>query len=105
MPKDNVLRAIKKASDKDTANYQEMSLEGYAVHGIAVFVDCATNNNSTAPDSRDGRGSVYYLASGPSLLEAFDQMSPLLATTSNVELHQPCQADTCNRTKENESEE
>ena len=35
MPKDNVLRAIKKASDKDTANYEEMSLEGYAVHGIA----------------------------------------------------------------------
>ena len=27
MPKDNVLRAIKKASDKDTANYEEMSLE------------------------------------------------------------------------------
>ena len=46
MPKDNVLRAIKKASDKDTANYEEISLEGYAVHGIAVFVDCATNNNN-----------------------------------------------------------
>lgn len=53
MPKDNVLRAIKKASDKDTANYEEMSLEGYAVHGIAVFVDCATNNNNrTVADVR-----------------------------------------------------
>ena len=53
MPKDNVLRAIKKASDKDTANYQEMSLEGYAVHGIAIFVDCATNNNNrTVADIR-----------------------------------------------------
>ena len=53
MPKDNVLRAIKKASDKDTANYNEMSLEGYAVYGVAVFVDCATNNNNrTVADVR-----------------------------------------------------
>jgi YebC/PmpR family DNA-binding regulatory protein len=53
MPKDNVMRAIKKASDKDTANYQEMSLEGYAIHGIAVFVDCASNNNNrTVADVR-----------------------------------------------------
>ena len=53
MPKDNVLRAIKKASDKDTANYEEISLEGYAVHGVAVFIDCATNNNNrTVADVR-----------------------------------------------------
>jgi YebC/PmpR family DNA-binding regulatory protein len=53
MPKDNVLRAIKKASSKDTANYEEMSLEGYATHGIAVFVDCASNNNNrTVADVR-----------------------------------------------------
>ncbi|MFQ3333196.1 MAG: YebC/PmpR family DNA-binding regulatory protein [Thalassomonas sp.] len=53
MPKDNVLRAIKKASSKDTANYEEMSLEGYAVHGVAVFVDCASNNNNrTVADVR-----------------------------------------------------
>ena len=39
MPKDNVLRAIKKANDKDTLNYEEMSLEGYAENGIAVFID------------------------------------------------------------------
>ena len=53
MPKDNVFRAIKNASSKDTANYEEMSLEGYAVHGIAIFVDCATNNNNrTVADVR-----------------------------------------------------
>ena len=53
MPKDNVLRAIKKASSKDTANYEEITLEGYAVNGIAVFVDCATNNNNrTVADVR-----------------------------------------------------
>ena len=53
MPKDNVFRAIKNASSKDTANYEEMSLEGYAMHGIAIFVDCATNNNNrTVADVR-----------------------------------------------------
>ena len=53
MPKDNVLRAIKKASSKDTANYEVMSLEGYAAHGVAVFVDCASNNNNrTVADVR-----------------------------------------------------
>jgi YebC/PmpR family DNA-binding regulatory protein len=53
MPKDNVLRAIKNASNKDTANYEEMSLEGYAMHGIAIFVDCASNNNNrTVADVR-----------------------------------------------------
>ena len=53
MPKDNVLRAIKKASSKDTANYEEMSLEGYAAYGVAIFVDCATNNNNrTVADVR-----------------------------------------------------
>ena len=53
MPKDNVLRAIKNASNKDTANYEEMSLEGYALHGVAVFVDCASNNNNrTVADVR-----------------------------------------------------
>ena len=53
MPKENVLRAIKKASNKDTVNYEEISLEGYALNGIAIFIDCATNNNNrTVADIR-----------------------------------------------------
>jgi YebC/PmpR family DNA-binding regulatory protein len=46
MPKDNVERAIKKASDKDTANYKEVLFEGYGPHGIAVLVETATDNNN-----------------------------------------------------------
>ena len=46
MPKDNVVRAIKKASGEDAANYDEITLEGYADKGIAVFVDCTTDNNN-----------------------------------------------------------
>tara|TARA_B100000427_G_scaffold201981_1_gene167863 strand:+ start:265 stop:1014 length:750 start_codon:yes stop_codon:yes gene_type:complete len=53
MPKENVLRAIKKASNNDTSNYEEISLEGYAPHGIAIFIDCTTdNNNRTVADVR-----------------------------------------------------
>jgi YebC/PmpR family DNA-binding regulatory protein len=46
MPKENVERAIKKASDKDTANYKEVLFEGYAPHGIALVVETATDNNN-----------------------------------------------------------
>ena len=46
MPKENVERAIKKASDKDTANYKEVLFEGYAAHGIAILVETATDNNN-----------------------------------------------------------
>ena len=46
MPKDNVERAIKKATDKDTSDFKEVNFEGYAPHGIAVFVETATDNNN-----------------------------------------------------------
>lgn len=46
MPKDNVERAIKKASDKDTGDFKEALFEGYAPHGIAVLVETATDNNN-----------------------------------------------------------
>ena len=46
MPKDNVERAIKKASSKDTSNYDEKVFEGYGPHGIAVLVETATDNNN-----------------------------------------------------------
>jgi YebC/PmpR family DNA-binding regulatory protein len=46
MPKDNVERAIKRATDKDTSNYKEVILEGYAPHGIAILVETATDNNN-----------------------------------------------------------
>lgn len=46
MPKDNVERAIKRATDKDTANYKEVLFEGYAPHGIALLIETATDNNN-----------------------------------------------------------
>jgi YebC/PmpR family DNA-binding regulatory protein len=44
MPKDNVERAIKKASSKEQEDYKEMVYEGYAPHGIAIVVECTTDN-------------------------------------------------------------
>lgn len=46
MPKENVERAIKKASDKATENYKEVLFEGYAPYGIAILVETATDNNN-----------------------------------------------------------
>jgi YebC/PmpR family DNA-binding regulatory protein len=46
MPKDNVERAIKKASDKGQGDYKEVIFEGYAPHGIAILVETATDNNT-----------------------------------------------------------
>ena len=45
MPKDTLMRAITKASDKDSAALQELTFECYAPHGIAIFIECLTDNN------------------------------------------------------------
>lgn len=44
MPKDNVQRAISKAGDKNEANFVEVTYEGYANFGVAVYVECLTDN-------------------------------------------------------------
>jgi YebC/PmpR family DNA-binding regulatory protein len=45
MPKDNIERAISKSSG-DGVNYQEITFEGYAPGGVAVFIECLTDNNN-----------------------------------------------------------
>ncbi|MAC94062.1 MAG: YebC/PmpR family DNA-binding transcriptional regulator [Flavobacteriales bacterium] len=53
MPKDNINRAIKKASDKDSESYQEVTYEGYGPVGIALFVEATTDNiNRTVANVR-----------------------------------------------------
>ena len=46
MPKDNIERAIKKAVGGQGENYTEVTFEGYGPDGTAVFVECATDNNT-----------------------------------------------------------
>lgn len=45
MPKENVERAIKKATDKDYTDLKEVLFEGYGPYGIAIVVETATDNN------------------------------------------------------------
>ena len=46
MPKENVERAIKKATSKDEGDYKEVLFEGYGPYGIAIVVETATDNNN-----------------------------------------------------------
>ncbi|GAF04488.1 YebC/PmpR family DNA-binding transcriptional regulator [Saccharicrinis fermentans] len=72
MPKDNVERAIKKATEKNTDDWKEIVYEGYGPFGIAVLVETTTNNNtrtvgavrsyfSKAGGSLGTTGSVEYM--------------------------------------------
>jgi len=46
MPKANIDAAIKRASGKDAANYDEILYEGKGPHGVLVIVECATDNST-----------------------------------------------------------
>ena len=53
MPRENIERAIKKASGSDENSYVEVTYEGYASDGVAIFIECATDNiNRTVSDIR-----------------------------------------------------
>ena len=87
MPKDNIERAIKKASSGDTENYDEVRYEGYAPGGVAVIVEALTDNrNRTAAEVRHifarhdgnlaGSGSVAWL---------FDRRGVVLVAADGVD--------------------
>ena len=46
MPKDNIESAIKRATGKDSESFAEICYEGKGPHGVLVFVECATDNNT-----------------------------------------------------------
>jgi YebC/PmpR family DNA-binding regulatory protein len=65
MPKDNIQRAINKASGGDAENYDEIRYEGYGPGGAAIIVEAMTDNrNRTASDIRS-----YFTKSGGNLAE------------------------------------
>ncbi|MGB3589208.1 MAG: YebC/PmpR family DNA-binding transcriptional regulator, partial [Tunicatimonas sp.] len=72
MPKDTIERAVSKGSGADGDDYQDVTYEGYASHGVAVFLECTTDNlNRTVANVRSAftkhggslskNGSVEYL--------------------------------------------
>ena len=46
MPKANIDAAIKRATGKDSANFSEVNFEGKGPHGVLIFVETATDNNT-----------------------------------------------------------
>lgn len=46
MPKDNIEAAIKRATAKDLKDMAEVNFEGKAAHGVLIFIECATDNNT-----------------------------------------------------------
>jgi YebC/PmpR family DNA-binding regulatory protein len=46
MPKDKVEAAIKRAVSREEKDFEEMTYEGYGPHGVAIMVECATENNN-----------------------------------------------------------
>jgi YebC/PmpR family DNA-binding regulatory protein len=46
LPKENIDRAIKKAAGEDNTQYTEVSYEGYAPHGVALYIECMTDNTN-----------------------------------------------------------
>jgi YebC/PmpR family DNA-binding regulatory protein len=65
MPRDNIERAIKKASGADAENYDEVRYEGYAPGGVAVIIEALTDNrNRTAGEVRS-----YFTKAGGALAE------------------------------------
>lgn len=63
MPKTNVESAIKRASEKDSSNFDEIVYEGYGPYGVPVLVECATDN----PTRTVANLRVYFSRSGGSL--------------------------------------
>jgi YebC/PmpR family DNA-binding regulatory protein len=88
MPKDNIERAIKKGTGElEGAIYEEISYEGYAPGGVAVMVECMTDNkNRTVADIRH-----YFSKSGGNLGETgcvswmFDKKGSLLIEKSVID--------------------
>lgn len=87
MPKDNIERAIKKASDKNTENYKEALFEGYAPHGIAVLVETATdNNNRTVANVRAAFNKCNgSLGTSGSVVFMFDHTCNFTISKENIE--------------------
>ena len=46
MPKENIERAIKKASEKSSENFKEIIFEGYGPKGVAIIIETASDNNN-----------------------------------------------------------
>ncbi len=90
MPKDNIARAIKKADDKDAANFDEVNYEGYAINGIGIFVECLTDNLQRTVSSVRAAFTKYNgsLGKNGSLNFIFDRKGVFSFTKGNLDIEE-----------------
>jgi YebC/PmpR family DNA-binding regulatory protein len=88
MPKDTIERTIKKASGTDGTSYEEVTFEGYASSGVAVFVECTTDNNNRTVANIRAIFSKYggNLGTNGSLEFIFDRKGVFTIDSKNVNM-------------------
>ena len=88
MPKDTIERTIKKASGADGTSYEEVTFEGYASNGVAVFVECTTDNNNRTVANIRAIFSKYggNLGTNGSLEFIFDRKGIFTINSENVNM-------------------
>jgi len=88
MPKDTIERTIKKASGADGTSYEEVTFEGYASNGVAVFVECTTDNNNRTVANIRATFSKYggNLGTNGSLEFIFDRKGVFAIALENMDL-------------------
>ncbi|MFZ4400824.1 MAG: YebC/PmpR family DNA-binding transcriptional regulator [Bacteroidales bacterium] len=90
MPKENLLRAINKASDKDSASFAETTFECYAPHGIAIFIECTTDNEKRTISNIRSYFNKYNgtLGTNGSLSFLFDRKGIFTIPEANLNLEE-----------------
>ena len=88
MPKDNVERAIKRASDKSLGEYKEVLFEGYAPHGVAILVETATDNNTRTVANIRSYFNKYNgsLGTSGSVIFLFDHTCNFKINKTNIDI-------------------
>ena len=88
MPKDTIERTVKKASGADGTCYEEVSFEGYASNGVAIFVECTTDNNNRTVANIRAIFSKYggNLGTNGSLEFIFDRKGVFTITANNINM-------------------
>ena len=89
MPKDTIVRTVKKASGADGTSYEEVTFEGYASNGVAVFVECTTDNNNRTVANIRAIFSKYggHLGTNGSLEFIFDRKGVFMIKYSSINMH------------------
>lgn len=88
VPKDKIQGAINKGSGNDGTTYEEITFEGYAPHGVAVFVECLTDNNNRTVQNVRAVFSKYggSLGKNGSVVFMFDRKGVFVINTEDVSM-------------------